>query len=68
MTDYNASSEGSQELVLRMPLRQSRRLLQYCTVRNLSSDAVIIAALCALISGFEDGADAEIQDKASKKK
>ena len=43
----------SKPLVIHMPGRQALRLQQYCAQHGLTPDAVVLAALCAMIERFE---------------
>ena len=55
MKDINSAPVKIQEITVQVPECQARVLRQYCLIHGLTVDTVVIAALCAVIEGFESG-------------
>ena len=53
LKDLNSVSLGTKPVTIHLPKRQVTALEEYCIQHSLSPDAVVVAALCAMIEGFE---------------
>ena len=53
LKDLNNAPVKTKQIIVQMPERQALALKEYCTQHGLTADTVILAALCALIEGFE---------------
>ena len=53
MKDINYVPTKARQVTIHMPERQALMLKHYCAQHGLTPDTVVIAALCAMIEGFE---------------
>ena len=52
--DSDSQPLKSKQINVRITAAQDRILKQYCVRTGVSANTVILAALCAMIEGFED--------------
>jgi hypothetical protein len=53
LKDLNKAPAKTVSVTIEMPDRQALLLKQYCDQHGLSPYTVVLAALCAMIEGFE---------------
>jgi hypothetical protein len=51
--DLNDLPSKAEQVTIQLPERQARVLKNYCAQHGLSADNVVLAALCAMIEGFD---------------
>lgn len=52
--DNQPQAIKARQVNVRMTAEQERRLKQYCVKHGLTTNTVVLAALCAMIEGFEN--------------
>jgi hypothetical protein len=53
LKDLNSAPVKTKQICVQIPERQALVLKQYCSDHGLTPDTVVLAALCAMIEGFE---------------
>jgi hypothetical protein len=53
MKDLNDPPGRMKQVTIQLPERQALVLQDYCAQHGLSPDTVVLAALCAMIEGFD---------------
>lgn len=53
LKDLNDSPKNTRQITIQMPERQALILQDYCVQHGVNQDTVVLAALCAMIAGFE---------------
>lgn len=48
-----SESPKSKQINIRLTEGQAKELKRYCTRHNLNANTVVLAALCAMIEGFD---------------
>ena len=54
LKDINCAPVKLKEITVQMPERQALALEHYCAAHGLTADAVVLAALCAMVEGFDE--------------